>query len=196
MGKSKQTRKFAVTKKIISPKDTRIASVAEKAKQKKEEEQKKKEPRQVEQAVSSLFFQHNEKLGPPYYVLVDTNFINFSIRKKLDIVRSMMDCLLAKCIPCITDCVMGELEKLGGKYKIALRLAKDPRFERIPCDCKGCYADDCITQMAKQWRCFIVATCDKELRGRIRKIPGVPCMYVSGYRYTVERMPEAYGAPR
>jgi hypothetical protein len=26
------------------------------------------------------------------------------------------------------------------------------------------------------------------------KIPGVPCMYVSGYRYTVERMPEAFGA--
>jgi hypothetical protein len=33
----------------------------------------------------------------------------------------------------------------------------------------------------------------RELRGRIRKIPGVPCMYVSGYRYTVERMPEALG---
>ncbi len=97
-----------------------------------------------------------------------------------------MDCLLAKCIPCITNCVMGELEKLGGKYKIALRLAKDPRFERIPCNCKGCYADDCLTNMVKQWRCFIVATCDKELRGRIRKIPGVPCMYISGYKYTVE----------
>lgn len=97
-----------------------------------------------------------------------------------------MDCLLAKCVPCITNCVMGELEKLGGKYKIALRLAKDPRFERIPCNCKGCYADDCLTNMVKQWRCFIVATCDKELRGRIRKIPGVPCMYISGYKYTVE----------
>jgi U3 small nucleolar RNA-associated protein 24 len=92
--------------------------------------------------------------------------------------------------------VMGELEKLGGKYKIALRLAKDPRFERIPCNCKGCYADDCIVNMVKQWRCFIVATCDKELRGRVRKVPGVPCMYISGYKYTVERMPEAFGAPR
>jgi U3 small nucleolar RNA-associated protein 24 len=111
-------------------------------------------------------------------------------------IRSMMDCLLAKCIPCITDCVMAELEKLGGTYRIALRLAKDPRFERIPCQCKGSYADDCLTKMVTQWRCFIVATCDKELRGRIRKIPGVPCMYIQGYRYTVERMPEAFGAPR
>ena len=108
----------------------------------------------------------------------------------------MMDCLLAKCIPCIPDCVMEELEKLGGKYKIALRLAKDPRFERIPCQCKkGCCADDCLVQMVTQWKCFIVATCDKELRGRIRKIPGVPCMYIAGYKYTVERMPEAFGAP-
>jgi U3 small nucleolar RNA-associated protein 24 len=52
-----------------------------------------------------------------------------------------------------------------------------------------------VSNMAEtEWRCFIVATCDKELRGRIRRFQ-VPCMYVSGYRYTVERMPEAFGAP-
>ena len=209
MGKAKKTRKFAVAKRIMSPKDTRVKENMEKAKQKDEAKKKKAEPKQLEQANTALFFQYNTQLGPPYHVLVDTNFINFSIRyvlevvttlfhsslshvhlfkfrKKLDMIRAMMDCLLAKCTPCITDCVMGELEKLGGKYKIALRLAKDPRFERIPCSCKGCYADDCLTNMAKQWRCFIVATCDKELRGRIRKIPGVPCMYISGYKYTVE----------
>lgn len=59
--------------------------------------------------------------------LIHTNFINYSIRIKLDIVRSMMDCLLVK---------------------------------------------------------------------RIRKIPGLPIMYVSGYKFTIERMPEAFGAPR
>mmetsp|Transcript_76782 Transcript_76782/g.155967 ORF Transcript_76782/g.155967 Transcript_76782/m.155967 type:complete len:199 (-) Transcript_76782:1005-1601(-) len=198
MGKAKQTRKFAVAKRMMSPNDTRARKNQEESKAKKlAKEKKEKEPRQIEQANASLFFQYNEQLGPPYHVLVDTNFINFSIRKKLDMVRAMMDCLLAKCIPCVTDCVMAELEKLGGKYKIALRLAKDPRFERVPCNCaKKGYADDCLTNMAKQWRCFIVATCDKELRGRIRKIPGVPCMYISGYKYTVERMPEAFGAAR
>jgi U3 small nucleolar RNA-associated protein 24 len=131
------------------------------------------------------------------YVLVCPVYLVMTFSKKLDMIRAMMDCLLAKCIPCVTDCVMAELEKLGGKYKIALRLAKDPRFERVPCNCaKKGYADDCLTNMAQQWRCFIVATCDKELRGRIRKIPGVPCMYISGYKYTVERMPEAFGAAK
>eukprot|EP00804_Cyclotella_cryptica_P009160 CCRYP_003215-RA/>CCRYP_003215-RA protein AED:0.28 eAED:0.26 QI:0/-1/0/1/-1/0/1/0/91 len=91
---------------------------------------------------------------------------------------------------------MGELKKLRSKYKVALGMAQDPRFERIPCNCKGCYANDCLVKMVTQWRCFIVATCNKELRGRIWKIPGVPCMYISRHRYTVERMREAFGAPR
>lgn len=46
---------------------------------------------------SCLFFQYNTQLGPPYHILVDTNFINFSIKAKLDLVQSMMDCLYAKC---------------------------------------------------------------------------------------------------
>lgn len=45
-------------------------------------------------------------------VLVDTNFINFSIKNKLEMYKSMMDCLLAKCIPCITDCVMAEVGEI------------------------------------------------------------------------------------
>jgi hypothetical protein len=49
------------------------------------------------QASSALFFKYNEQLGPPYHVLIDTNFINFSIKNKLDIIQSMMDCLYAKC---------------------------------------------------------------------------------------------------
>ena len=54
---------------------------------------------------------------------MDTNFINFSIQNKLDVVQSMMDCLYAKCVPCITDCVVAELEKLGSKFRVAQRLA-------------------------------------------------------------------------
>ncbi|OMO93899.1 hypothetical protein COLO4_16625 [Corchorus olitorius] len=48
--------------------------------------------------------------------------------------------------PCITDCMMAELEKLGQKYRVALKIAKDPRFERLPCVHKGTYSDDCIVE--------------------------------------------------
>ena len=78
-------------------------------------------PFRSEATSSALFFKHNSALGPPYNILVDTNFINFAIQNKLDLFNSFMDCLLAKCVPTITDCVMAELEKLGPKYRVALR---------------------------------------------------------------------------
>lgn len=59
---------------------------------KKADEKKK----HVELAASSMFFQHNSALGPPYRVLVDTNFINFSLQNKIELIQGMMDCLYAK----------------------------------------------------------------------------------------------------
>jgi U3 small nucleolar RNA-associated protein 24 len=195
MGKAKQTRKFAAVKRMISPNDARLKVNKDKLdqiKKKREEEQTK----HVNQAPSSMFFSHNEALGPPYHVIVDTNFINFSIKNKIDIMQGMMDCLYAKCIPVILESVIAELEKLGTKYRLALRMAKDPRFLRmgsyLP---KGHYADDDIVEHVTTHRCFIVATCDKDLKRRLRKIPGVPIMFISSAnkRFTIERMPEQIG---
>lgn len=120
-----------------------------------------------EKTSTALFFKYNSQLGPPYQVLVDTNFINFSIKNKvrpyvhctpgvgsshespqqpteicmclcgastfgcamqIDLVQGMMDCLYAECTPCITDCVLAELEKLGQKYRVALKVAKVRRL--------------------------------------------------------------------
>jgi hypothetical protein len=153
---------------------------------------------------ASMFFSANNALGPPYHILLDTNFINF---RQAACARA-----LAMQIPAITlvqhpkqvrcnasrhgllvrqmhnihqvrlsnitksrfnskrptphqslarraslpnydrpqlafppsDCVMAELEKLGSKYKVALRIARDARFERLPCQHKG----TCVTRHA------------------------------------------------
>eukprot|EP00033_Pygsuia_biforma_P004342 GCRY01004759.1.p1 GENE.GCRY01004759.1~~GCRY01004759.1.p1 ORF type:complete len:195 (-),score=18.46 GCRY01004759.1:415-999(-) len=193
MGKQKKTRKFSVAKKTLKNSDPRLKEVKEK-KKKIEEDKERAVTRHIPQVASNLFFKFNTALGPPYYVLVDTNFINFSIQNKLEMVQAMMDCLYAKCIPCITDCVMAELEKLGQKYQLALKVAKDPRFERLPCTHSGTYADDCLVQRVLVHRMYIVATCDKDLKRRIRKIPGVPIMYISQRKFTIERMPDALNA--
>jgi rRNA-processing protein FCF1 len=95
---------------------------------------------------------------------------------QIDLVKGMMDCLYAECKPCITDCVMAELEKLGQKYRVALKIAKDPRIRKLPCTHKGTYADDCICERVTQHRCYIVATCDKDLRRRLRKVSS--CCFV------------------
>jgi hypothetical protein len=87
---------------------------------------------------------------------------------------------------------MAELEKLGRKFRIALKIAKDPRIKRMTCQHKGTYADDCLVNRCTEHRCYIVATCDRDLKRRIRKVPGVPIMYVQmvlcGCQYSC-RMP-------
>lgn len=162
------------------------------------------------QVSSSLFFQYNTALVPPYSVLVDTNFLSLvqisvvlkckllitqvsshTVQHKLELLSTMMDCLYAKCIPIITDCVMAELEKLGQKYRIALRIARDERWERLKCDHKGIYADDCIVDRVMKHKIYIVATNDRDLKRRIRKIPGVPIMSVARGKYVIERLPDA-----
>lgn len=184
-------------KRTLNPFDKRIPQGQEREKKRLKREAEKKKPREVEVTPTALFFQHNEQLGPPYYVIVDTNFLNTCVQNKIEPIEGMMGCLFAKCIPVVLDSVMAELEKLGVKYRVALRLARDERFVRMPGYIeKGTYADDDICMMVKQHRCFIVATQDRDLRRRLRKIPGVPIMYISQRKVTIERMPEAFGAAR
>ncbi|KAH8741661.1 hypothetical protein FG386_003635 [Cryptosporidium ryanae] len=189
MGVARRTRKFAAVKRILNPNDVRVKQ--NKQLVKKTEKDPKNVLKEVPNVSSSLFFNYNNNLGPPFHILLDTNFINFSIQHKLDIFKSTMDCLVAKCIPCITDCVIGELEKMGHRYNLALRLARDPRFKRLSCVHKGTYADDCIVQRVTEHKCYIVATNDTELKRRIRRIPGVPIMYVTNHKYSIERLPES-----
>eukprot|EP00823_Brevimastigomonas_motovehiculus_P007804 TRINITY_DN697_c3_g1_i1.p1 TRINITY_DN697_c3_g1~~TRINITY_DN697_c3_g1_i1.p1 ORF type:complete len:197 (+),score=45.42 TRINITY_DN697_c3_g1_i1:74-664(+) len=194
MTKATRTKKFAKVKRLISPKDSRLKNNQKKAEQ-KQEEKKKESVNRVAKIPSHMFFSYNTSLGPPYHIIIDTNFINFALQNRLDVYKASMDCLLAKCTIYISDCVMAELEKLGSKYRVALRIAKDPRFERLPCTHKGTYADDCIVQRVTQNKCYIVATCDRDLKRRIRKIPGVPIMYIHSHKFSIERFPDVNNAP-
>ncbi|KAN0076466.1 Fcf1 domain containing protein [Elaphomyces granulatus] len=190
MGIKKRTRKFAQMKRTIGQRDSRLKTNQEKVVQ-KTEAKKSDVVLEVPQVPSSLFFQYNTALTPPYSILVDSNFLSHTVQHKLDLIPSMMDCLYAKCIPIVTDCVLAELEKLGQRYRLALRIAKDPRFERVKCDHKGTYADDCLVDRVIKHRVYIVATNDRDLKRRIRKVPGVPIMCVARGKYVIERLPDA-----
>lgn len=72
---------------MLNPADSRLkaAKAASDAKMAKAEQVQA--PRHIAQVASSLFFKYNQSLGPPYHVLVDTNFINFSLQNKLEMVK-------------------------------------------------------------------------------------------------------------
>jgi U3 small nucleolar RNA-associated protein 24 len=133
MGRAKKTRKFAEVKRMLNPNDSRLKANQEVAAKKEKEKAEKEAPRQVDQPNSSLYFKYNKALGPPYHVIVDTNFINFSIQNRIELMKGMMDCLLAKCVPVILDSVMAELELLGPKYVSASYMYTCCRILRRSC---------------------------------------------------------------
>jgi len=195
MANAKKTRKFGAVKRVIGSRDARLKKNqegdSEGKRKNKEAGQSIQAVREIPQVSSSLFFQYNTALVPPYSVLVDTNFLSHTVQHKLPLLESMMDVLYAKATPIITSCVMAELEKLGPRYRIALRIARDERWERLACDHRGTYADDCIIDRVMKHKIYIVATNDRDLKRRIRKVPGVPIMSVARGRYVIERLPNA-----
>jgi rRNA-processing protein FCF1 len=125
----------------------------------------------LDAALYGAFWPHSgSPSGTPSCRLCHASGARASVRPlQIDLVQGMVDCLYAECTPCITACVMAELEKLGQKYRVALKIAKDPRIKRLSCSHNGTYADDCLCERVTQHRCYIVATCDKDLRRRLRK---------------------------
>jgi hypothetical protein len=80
MGKAKKPQKFAVVKKMISHKALKHYKEEVLNPNKKDLTEL---PRNVPSVPAGLFFSYNSTLVPPYRVLVDTNFINFSIQNKV-----------------------------------------------------------------------------------------------------------------
>ncbi|ELA42233.1 uncharacterized protein VICG_00632 [Vittaforma corneae ATCC 50505] len=126
-------------------------------------------------------------IKPPYQVILDTNFINDCIRKKMDLEQSLIECLEGEVDLLVPECVFGELEKLGRVYRVALNMIKGLKIETLKCSHKGTYADDCIINRIKEFRCYIVATTDTNLRQRIKKIPLVPVVFFRGHKCMTER---------
>ncbi|KIH53404.1 CHCH domain protein [Ancylostoma duodenale] len=148
-GKGEKGCKISRKIKTLKPTDSRIKEENRIIRKKKEDEQEIK-INHAPKISSAMFLKFNNQLGPPFHVLVDTNFVNFAVKNRLDVIQGFRDCLYAHTIPYITDCVMGELEKAGRRFKIALKVIKDARFQRLKCDHKGIYADDCLVQRVTQ----------------------------------------------
>jgi U3 small nucleolar RNA-associated protein 24 len=116
MGVAKRTRKFATVKRLIGKRDERRKTQAEKNSE-LELKKKEEEPvREIPQMPSSMFFQHNTALVPPYQVLVDTNFLSRTVGAKLPLMETAMDCLYASVNIIITSCVMAELVRIHQRH--------------------------------------------------------------------------------
>ena len=78
-------------KRLLSLRDQKLKEKDRlKPKKKEKKDRSAFKEREVPKDLSFLFSRCDTWLGPTYHILVDTNFINFSITAKLDLVPSVV----------------------------------------------------------------------------------------------------------
>ncbi|KAG5513523.1 hypothetical protein PMAC_000955 [Pneumocystis sp. 'macacae'] len=112
---------------------------------------------------------------------VDADYLQDSIKYKIDIVKQLERALQGKIKPMITQCCIQKLYET--KQQDTISLAKT--YERRRCNHKDSplSPEDCIYSIVningKNKHRYVVATQSLDIRIRLRNIPGVPLSYIS-----------------
>jgi len=126
-------------------------------------------------------YQHSFGFREPYQIIVDGNFIKVAQNSRLDYKSMLQETVVGKTRIMTTNCVINELRTLGEDFMGAALAAK--RLEKRRCTHGGnpVNAADCIKEIIGDTNQFnyCVATQDLSLRDYLRRIPGIPLIYIN-----------------
>ena len=121
---AKTKRAFATKKAVVTkPKNTTLEKRTEKKLKKQHTLQKLELKKQSDKEHEQLLLKR-KMIKPPYQVLLDTNFILHSIKKKLQLSDLTTRTFISNVTLNIPRCVFAELEKLKGLQPITSRVSR------------------------------------------------------------------------
>jgi U3 small nucleolar RNA-associated protein 23 len=135
----------------------------------------------------------------PYQVLLDSSILQDAYKFKIDLVGRLEKVLGAKVKPMITQCDMRHLYDAKPKNETLILQAKE--YERRRCghheleeplstlECLSSVVDPKGSGSNKHR--YVVASNEKEVRAKMRSIPGVPLIYISKSVVLMEPMTSA-----
>ncbi|EMR11724.1 hypothetical protein PNEG_00158 [Pneumocystis murina B123] len=132
----------------------------------------------------------------PYQTLIDADYLQDSIKCKMDAIKLLERILQGKVKPMITQCCIQKLYET--KQQDIISIAK--AYERRRCNHKDnpLPPEDCIYSIVningKNKHRYIVATQSIQIRTKLRDIPAVPLFYIS--RSVVILEPSSYSTIR
>ncbi|QEU60364.1 Utp23 [Kluyveromyces lactis] len=129
-----------------------------------------------------LVYNHTFKFRQPYQVLVDDQLVLETFNSSFDFVKGLQRTLQAEVKPMITQCCMQSLYQTNNQGAIdAAKQFERRRCNHDPKEPKSVL--ECLTSVVdvngKNKHRYVVATQDVEIRRRLRKIPGVPLVYMN-----------------
>ncbi|CAK9830915.1 rRNA-processing protein UTP23 homolog [Anthophora retusa] len=142
------------------------------------------------------FFINNFKFRPPFQVLIDGTFAFAALENKFNIQDQLSKYIQSEIKLLTTPCIILETEKLGSFSKAvsgAMQIVKQYPVHKCGHAKHSISGTKCLQSMVGKANSsrYIVATQDRELQDSLRKIPGVPIIYLHGKAPTLEAPSQA-----
>ncbi|XP_034172471.1 rRNA-processing protein UTP23 homolog [Osmia lignaria lignaria] len=142
------------------------------------------------------FFINNFKFRPPFQVLIDGTFAFAALENKFNIQDQLSKYFQSEMKLLTTPCIILETEKLGSFSKAvsgAMQIVKQYPIHKCGHEKNPITGIKCLQTMVKRNNesRYIVATQDRELQDILRKVPGVPILYLHGKAPTLEAPSQA-----
>ncbi|XP_056275780.1 rRNA-processing protein UTP23 homolog [Pseudoliparis swirei] len=136
--------------------------------------------RQKQAKKTLSFYKYNFSFREPFQILFDGTFCQAALKNKIQIKEQMPKYLMGEVQLCTTSCALKELESLGKDLygaKIILQRFQTRRCEHFK---DPVPASECLLSMLEDTNPhnYFVATQDHSLTAGLKKIPGVPLMYI------------------
>ncbi|XP_055918200.1 rRNA-processing protein UTP23 homolog [Eupeodes corollae] len=123
------------------------------------------------------FFTTNFNYYEPYQLLIDATFCQAALQNQVIIEEQLKKYFQSELKLLTTQCIILEAESLGGPLAGATMIVKRFYVHKCGHEGKPISAAECIKSMTKSSR-YIVATQDKSLQQKLRKVPGRALLYL------------------
>lgn len=137
-----------------------------------------KRQKQVKKTLS--FYKYNFNFREPYQILIDGTFCQAALENKIQIKEQMPKYFMGEVQLCTTNCALVELGSLGKELYGAKFILQ--RFQVRNCKHlkEPVPASECLLSMLEETNPhhYFVATQDHGVTAGLRKIPGVPLLYI------------------
>ncbi|TRZ01701.1 hypothetical protein DNTS_003587 [Danionella cerebrum] len=127
-----------------------------------------------------IFYKYNFYFREPFQILIDGTFCQAALKNKIQIKEQLPKYLMGDVQLCTTSCALKELETLSKDLYGAKLILQ--RFQTRKCNHMKdpISASACFLSMVEETNPhhYFIATQDQELTTALRKIPGIPLLYI------------------
>ncbi|KAK7138576.1 hypothetical protein R3I93_015879 [Phoxinus phoxinus] len=126
------------------------------------------------------FYKYNFSFREPFQIIIDGTFCHAALKNKIQIKEQLPKYLMGEVQLCTTNCALKELETLPKELYGAKLILQRFQIRRCKHTKDPVPASECLLSMLGETNPhhYFIATQDQELTKALKKIPGVPLLYI------------------